>query len=341
MRTFLTSLVSVGAAALIACGGDSDGSTDAGNEAGTDAGANGGNDDAGKRDAGSGPDAAADVDAGRPEFDGGPGNVTVHEEDGLSVATITTSKFVIAPGEERYVCQNFSNPYDQDVAVVTSAARMTGGSHHMFAFQKEVTDGPLQDCSGLEFGPAVHTQQVPESTTTYPDGVARALRATDGLRVQAHYLNVTDEPITAEIEVVLRASTKNDFKLAATLFYSNSDLDIPPQSLGFAERTCTLPRDIELVNLASHMHQFGTHAIAKLEDSTVLFETDEWSHPIAAVFDPPLLLKAGTKITYRCEYNNTSDLPLTFGESALTNEMCIISGQFFPAEDSRGIGCGS
>ena len=47
---------------------------------------------------------------------------------------------------------------------------------------------------------------------------------------------------------------------------------------------------------------------------------------------------AGTSITFRCDYANTSSQRLSFGESALTNEMCIFSGQFHPAP-AGGITC--
>lgn len=334
MRTRTPYLAQLGLFSLISACSDGGSSDRIGTTGGTDASL----DASGNSTTGGDAEAPPD-EAGAPGFNGGPGSVKVVDEGGLRVATITTSSFIIAPGEERYICQNFENPYGQDVAVVKSSSTMTGGSHHMFAFQKQVGNAALEDCSGLEFGPAVHSAQAPKREIVYPDGIARALKASDGLRIQAHYLNVTDKPITAEVKIVLQASTDDSFQLAASLFFNNLDLSVPAKSKGSAERTCTLPQDIELMNAVSHMHSFGTHFVATLDDSTVLYETDEWSDPVARVFDPPLKLKAGTKITYRCDYDNTSKNPLRFGESARTDEMCILLGQFYPSADGAGITC--
>ncbi len=269
------------------------------------------------------------------------GSVVVRTEGELRVATFTTAEFVVAPLEERFVCQNFPNPFSADVSIVRSTSSMAAGSHHMFAFQQELdvdTVGGLADCSGLEFGPSAHSAQVPERTISYPDGIARAWPAAHDIRIQAHYFNTTSEPITARVIVELFTSDRDDFELSASIFYNNLGIGVAPHATGSAERTCTLPQDIELMNAISHMHQYGTRFTATLGDGTVLYETTDWAEPEAREFEPPLHLPAGTEITYRCEYNNTSDDPLTFGESAKSNEMCIFGGQFFPAPNG-GIGC--
>jgi hypothetical protein len=179
---------------------------------------------------------------------------------------------------------------------------------------------------------------VPERTVEYPAGVARLHRASDGIRIQAHYLNVTTRPIEARVKVTLYTKDTGEHQLAASLFFNNLSVSVPPQSSGSAERTCTLPQDVELLNVIHHMHRFGTHFVAELSDGTVLHESDDWSEPEETRFDPPLHLPAGTAITFRCEYSNDTDNALTFGESALSNEMCIFAGQFYPAPNG-GITC--
>lgn len=286
----------------------------------------------------------ADVDAATEDANVAPpegGSVEVTTENGLRVVTFTTASFVVAPNQERFVCQNFANPLGEDVAIVRSHSSMTGGSHHMFAFQQPTGNTPvgdLADCSGLEFGPSAHGASSPERTIEYPEGVARAWSADDGIRIQAHYFNVTTQPIVAHVTVVLHTTSTDGQQLAASIFFNNLSIGVAPNSTGSAERTCTLPQDIELMNTNSHMHQFGTRFTAVLGDGTMLYETNDWSEPEPQVFDPPLHLPAGTQITYRCEYTNTSNSPLTFGESAMTNEMCILTGQFYPAPNG-GITC--
>ena len=51
------------------------------------------------------------------------------------------------------------------------------------------------------------------------------------------------------------------------------------------------------------------------------------------------MVKAGQKITFTCTYLNNSGGLLTFGESALNNEMCIFDGPFFPAPVGDTVSC--
>jgi hypothetical protein len=41
-------------------------------------------------------------------------------------------------------------------------------------------------------------------------------------------------------------------------------------------------------------------------------------------------LAAGSQVTFSCTWVNNTSAPLTFGESAQTNEMCIFSGNVYP-----------
>lgn len=322
MRPMRRLLALVGVLGLCACG-------DSGAPAseGADGGA--------REDSSAGPSDAASSDDSGTEL----GDVEVREEDGYRVVTFTTASFVIEPNQERYVCQNFKNPFSEDVAIVKSTSVMVAGSHHMFAFQiPAADDGPLEDCSGLEFGPAAHASQVPERTVEYPAGVARLHPASEGIRIQAHYLNVTDEPIVGNVKVTLYTRGTDGVELASALFFNNLAVSVPANATGFAEKTCTLPQDLWLMNAVSHMHQYGTRFRATTNDGTVLYETDDWAEPEERKFETPLRLPAGTAITFRCDYDNPTNAPLRFGESARTDEMCIFTGQFYPAPNG-GIVC--
>jgi hypothetical protein len=41
---------------------------------------------------------------------------------------------------------------------------------------------------------------------------------------------------------------------------------------------------------------------------------------------------AGASIKWTCMYYNPTSQPMTFGDSAMTNDMCIYLGQYYPAE---------
>jgi hypothetical protein len=95
---------------------------------------------------------------------------------------------------------------------------------------------------------------------------------------------------------------------------------------------------VKIMDLASHMHMRATRIVARTGSGRVVYQGTDWDHPVPAVFDPALELGTDTDITWTCNYNNPTDFTLTFGESAATNEMCILGGTFYPAA-SRSHSC--
>jgi hypothetical protein len=258
-----------------------------------------------------------------------------------NTVTIKTDVRTIAKGEEAFFCQNFTNPFGGPVDIVQSESFMTPGSHHMFVFYEEgATDGPLEDCSGLEYKRVLHTAQTPQHKTTYPAGVGRFVEPESGLRVMAHYLNTGNEPIQAQITVVFNVAPGGTSEMqAASLFFNNLAVFVGPNTTGNATKTCNIPHDAKIIDVVSHMHRFGTHFKAETDTGQVVYEGTDWDEPEPKHYDPPMLVPAGSSITYTCDYTNTTGNMLTFGDSALTNEMCILSGTYYPAPNGASIIC--
>jgi hypothetical protein len=97
-----------------------------------------------------------------------------------------------------------------------------------------------------------------------------------------------------------------------------------------AQKTCKLPWDVNLIQSSGHMHRHGTSFVATANGRT-LFQSTAWSDVPPQLYDQPLALAAGTDVTFTCSYDNPGTTPLSYGESALTDEMCILSAQFYPA----------
>src|SRR5205814_8214874 len=120
--------------------------------------------------------------------------------DGHEVA-IQMTEFSVEPGGEAYRCQNFANPFGGPVDVDRFEAHMTEGSHHMIVFfVDDITDGPLEECSGSEFHPNVFGAQTPDGVIDLPRGVGVAMPPRSGLRFQLHYVNEADHPVTAGVK---------------------------------------------------------------------------------------------------------------------------------------------
>jgi hypothetical protein len=255
--------------------------------------------------------------------------------------TLVVDAFDIPPGEEYFRCQDFENPFGRDVAVLATDSFMTAGSHHMFVFENPTSQpAPLHACSGLEFSSYIHLTQRSQERFTYPPGVGRFLSGSHGLQIQVHYLNPTNDTVHAEVAVTVHADAPSAVPIhASQIFINTLSISIPPHGPGKVLEQCGVPHDVSIIGGASHMHQHGTHFVARADDGQLLYETNQWAEPNPWIFDPPRKLAAGSTIHVECDYQNDTPYSLGFGESAATNEMCIFAGSYYPAADGEAITC--
>lgn len=245
---------------------------------------------------------------------------------------VTMDPFTVPAGAEVYKCQSFANPFGgKDGEVQAFESHMTPGSHHLLLFYDVAQgDGPLEDCSGLEFAPTPFSTQIPDDTQVYPEGVAALIPRISGLRLQSHYLNTTGQPVEAKVSVTFHLAepgTVTDY--AGVVFVVETNINVPPQSTGVVKHDCTLPHDMSLIKAGSHMHKHGTEFTATIAGEEV-FHTTNWDEPEPVLFDPPRAVSAGDKLSFSCTYVNDSSQTLAFGESAATDEMCIFVAPYYP-----------
>jgi hypothetical protein len=254
-------------------------------------------------------------------------------DDPNTTFTIASGTFDLAPGREAYKCQNFKNPLDRDVAITVTESTMVKGSHHMFVFHgatfNQNTNG-VADCSGVEFHDYLHVAQTPHEVISCPAGVGRILKKGEGLRILAHYLNTTGDPITGQITIKFRFVETNQVQfLAAQMFLNNAGL-LVPAGKSTQTRTFNVPYDIKMLYAVSHMHSRGTRFQARTNTGQVIYDGPDWDEPKENVFTPPMDVKAGSTITWSCDFANNTGRTLIFGESADVNEMCILNALFYP-----------
>jgi hypothetical protein len=252
---------------------------------------------------------------------------------GAGTVTLTMTEFPVPAGGEVYMCQNFANPFGgMDAQVQEFESHMALGSHHMLLFYEPGGgDAPIAPCSGLEFAPTPYGSQIPNDSLTFPPGVAALVPGADGFRIQAHYLNTTADTITAKVELTFHLATPGSvMNEAAVLFVIDPKINIAPSSTAVVSDDCTLPQDMSIIRASSHMHEHGTAFDATIAGTTV-FQTSTWNDPKPALYDPAMVFHAGDPLHFACTFQNNTTSTLTFGESALTNEMCIFLASFYPA----------
>jgi len=253
---------------------------------------------------------------------------------------LSMSPLEVPPGGELYKCEDFENPFGKDIAILESKSVMSRGSHHFAAFRMEnLTTAPLADCpaGGLEAHEFVHASQTPEQVARYPEGVGRFLPATDGIRLQVHYLNTGSAPlqVQAKFSVKYVDASKID-QMAGGVFLNNLGLKVPPGK-STVTKSWELPSDIKLLVAVSHMHRHALSFTSSTSDGHTIFESEAWDAPTPANFDPPMELSSGTSITWSCTFQNDTAETLGFGESAAKNEMCIFNGIYYPSPDGSSI----
>jgi hypothetical protein len=228
---------------------------------------------------------------------------------------------------------------------------MTEGSHHFFVFNMATSTGqttasPLAACpaAGLEFFPYIYLSQQPNWDVTYPQAdMGYPLLGTNGLMMNLHYLNTGSTPIMAQATATIRTAVPHAVTThVGNLFLNNQSMSVPantPESAPVWQSASNTPITTFNYNILqswSHMHMYGLKFEALLSPSTTPFYTEpQWNSPPVTNYWPnPIQVPSGTSITWQCQYYNPTSSTMTFGDSALTNVMCIYFGQYYPAVPS-------
>ncbi len=255
-------------------------------------------------------------------------------------------------GQELQNCLSVQLPSDRGVIAVHSAeSHFTPGSHHFLVYRtgrqalNQGEDVP-HECTPAEeaihFDGTFYEVQAPDSRRDLPPGIAHLFQPGEVLLLTSHYLNTTEDDLDCHVSFTLHTMDAADVQQeAGSIFFYNPLISIPPSSRVTVTRTCPITSDIHLALLWSHMHWRGVDFVASSDDPATqdaepaLYTTTQWDEPPARQFpfDPPVTLHAGSSLTYSCTYVNESDQTVVAGQSASTNEMCILHGMYWPRID--------
>jgi hypothetical protein len=257
------------------------------------------------------------------------------------VIAIQTPSFTIQPGEEKFYCYFTSLPATSDTGVYRFTSSMTPGSHHMIVFKTktaQAADGTFGECDGFGQGSGLadipvwlYASQNPESELVMPDGVGVALAASQPVMVNMHYVNTTDAPITANVNLELDTFAPGAKYTEAHAYITyNTKIDIPAGAVGMVSGSCDVDPATQFIMMSTHSHKY-TMSAKVMDGATQVLETLDWQHATVQQWEAPFFSFASGKLDYSCQYRNTTTMPLTTGESALANEMCMAVGLQFPA----------
>jgi cytochrome c553 len=160
------------------------------------------------------------------------------------------------------------------------------------------------------------------------------------LAVELHYFNTANAMASDRSGVEICTSSKFRKNTASVSWLGTETIDVPPNSMGTAAGTCTPDRagmnptdPINVLFSWPHMHKAGTHLKSVVNraagGSEVMYE-GPFSFEFQTVYDTPLKLLPGDTVTTTCTYQNSTNLPINFGQST-TAEMCFNFTYAWPA----------
>ena len=281
---------------------------------------------------------------------------SVPPPSGLPDVTFEMSA-TIPVGAEKFYCIYGAFPTDRGVIAVSSAeSHFTAGSHHLLAYRTSLTSIPLGrtgafDCGISTFMTSVtgsyYEAQSPDSRRNLPKGIAHRFNPGEIVAIEAHYINVTGAPLDVHASLILHTSPLADEPIeAGSIMFQNFSISIPPGKKIRATKVCTLSADFNPILLWSHMHKQGIGFEATSDDPAaaslgMLYKSLDWSDPVPREYpsNPSVTLHKGTHITFSCDYANTTAKTITFGQSAETNEMCLLHGMYWPRVPVGTGGC--
>ncbi|MEZ4446388.1 MAG: hypothetical protein R3B72_45335 [Polyangiaceae bacterium] len=266
---------------------------------------------------------------------------------GVQYALDTT----IDAGSEVERCRFVQAPAD-GLWVKRDEVRYTEGSHHFLLYEtayddipESKNDGTPVDTSGVfdcSDGPTngwsvtrlVGGSQNAngDSALSFPDGVALRVRPGAVLMLNAHYINTRPEPLDAEVRINLWTLPEEDVVTEGDiLFWYNIFIDVPAMGASQAKMRCTIPSDITVTSMQSHMHARGVGYVAQEVGADMPFYlNDRWEDVPVSRFDQGFPLKAGAEVEYACNYENGEPRDVHQGPRS-TDEMCMLIGSYYPA----------
>ncbi|GAC1595313.1 MAG: hypothetical protein NVS3B20_19260 [Polyangiales bacterium] len=222
----------------------------------------------------------------------------------------------------------------------------TPGSHHFLLFRTDLNqiapglDQPFDCAEGggvmRHAGGYVFGGQVPHLDESYPEGVALALRSEEVLVLQAHYINASKNALEAKVDLTLKRVDEASVKHRAGLIRMYDPfIYVAPKSGGTAQMRCPIKKDMTILAASPHMHARGMNhttwfdAAMTTPTDKPLFVSTDWEHP--ADYKGSFPATKGSAFRFQCTYKNESDRPFVQGQSADTNEMCMLTALYYPA----------
>jgi Copper type II ascorbate-dependent monooxygenase, C-terminal domain len=254
---------------------------------------------------------------------------------------VTVPARMIMPGEEITMCREVRLGNVTPMLVRSIHVSIPRGSHHVIVYRSRATDEqldltPCRGLSGIISGTApLFIAQQPESGIDFPAGVGLSIGANQMIRLEEHFINTSSAPLMVGARVRFDLAPTDGLTPADMMFWGTQSIRVAPRSMGSATYFRPALPGINVFGLTSHTHQFGVRSTIEVASSATgmgreVHRSETWEEPPLTRFSPPLTFSGGEGLRLVCNYNNTSDRTLTFGESYY-EEMCFLWAYYYPS----------
>jgi hypothetical protein len=263
-----------------------------------------------------------------------------------NAATLKMPSVSLAPAQETTMCVTLAMSNDTPRMLRRIHSAIAVGSHHLIAYRvpagtpQQLTPTPCQPFADITNGISpVLIAESADAEVVYPDGVGLPIEAHQMMKLEEHFINVTDAALesTGTVELTL-ADPDPSLTAADLLFWGPSDFQpISPHAAGSADFGHAVSAGVKVFGLTTHEHHYGTLATVSLAanaqaTATELYRNTDWEHPPLKAFDPPMVFDGTQELRLHCEWFNTSGAPVPPGLSAVTNEMCFFWAYYYPSQ---------
>ena len=287
-----------------------------------------------------------------------PPNCSMPGSAGCPGFIIETPPVQVDPGQAVAYCYYFDAPTAATLGIGRFSADFAYPTAHIIVYNTYSNSGgaptdrePPGTLSSSNCGFTASTNNTyarrvfsahsPSETLSMPadDGggqpLAVELTAGQPMFIEMYFVNPDVSPVSASVR--LRANglaTGVAYTRTATYMSYNASISIPPLSTGSATASCAVPASVKFWWFSTHTHKYATSAtLSNSTGPTTIVSSANFAMPAIAQFPAPAFYQFGAtdKLTYSCDYMNTTFNTITAGDDYQTNENCVGIGYFFPA----------
>jgi hypothetical protein len=245
------------------------------------------------------------------------------------------------PAMEVDDCHVFKLDNPTPVEIDRITVNFPPGSHHVHIYRSDTPDPDnVFDCwAGIDWNRwhLVLGVQTQEMDWELPDQLTIPFDAHQQLLVQVHWINTSSDPIDREIDLSFHKAETSRAHVG-TLFGVNKQTAMDPHSSKVLRKWCPVPEGSSLLAMMGHYHGLGTKYVVNsrkesdLTGETIYNALDEQTFEFET-YEPGYVVPQDHGLEFECTFNNTRDIPITWGADTRLSEHCNMSAYYYPAAD--------